>query len=64
MSAGSSTIWTGSARARAVLADWDAASTAFRVVRQRAEVGRIEAEAEGTESGDPDTDPAGEAVAV
>ena len=49
---------------RAVLADWDEASTAFRVVRPRAEIARIEAEAEGTASGDPDTDPAGEAVAV
>ena len=55
---------TGSARAEAALADWDAASAAFRVVRPRAEIARIEAEAEGTASGDPDADPAGEAVAV
>jgi len=55
---------TGSERAAALLADWEQASQAFRVVRPRAEIARIEAEAEGTASGDPDADPAGEAVAV
>jgi len=55
---------TGSERASGLLPDWDAASAAFRVVRPRAEIARIEAEAEGTASGDPDTDTAGEAVAV
>jgi glutamate synthase (ferredoxin) len=55
---------TGSERAASLLADWERASQAFRVVRPRAEIARIEAEAEGTASGDPDADPAGEAVAV
>jgi glutamate synthase domain-containing protein 3 len=45
---------TGSARAGAMLADWERAVGEFRLVRPRDEVQRIEAQAEGTESGDPD----------
>ena len=45
---------TGSKRAALLLGDWPRTVEAFRVVRPREEVGRIEADAEGTESGDPD----------
>jgi glutamate synthase domain-containing protein 3 len=55
---------TGSTRAQAALADWEATAAAFRVIRPKAEVGRIEAEAEGTESGEPDADRGTEAVAA
>ena len=40
---------TGSTRASTLLADWPAAVAEFRLVRPKDEVGRIEAEAEGTE---------------
>ena len=55
---------TGSARAEAALADWETTAAAFRVIRPKAEVGRIEAEAEGTASGEPDADRGTEAVAA
>jgi glutamate synthase domain-containing protein 3 len=47
---------TGSVRAAALLAAWEREAANFRVVRPRDEVQRIEADAEGTESGDPDAD--------
>src|SRR5262249_34803791 len=47
---------TGSTRAALLLGDWPRAVEAFRIVRPRDEVGRIEAQAEGTESGDPDAE--------
>jgi glutamate synthase domain-containing protein 2/glutamate synthase domain-containing protein 1/glutamate synthase domain-containing protein 3 len=40
---------TGSPRAARLLAEWPAAVSEFRLVRPKEEVGRIEAEAEGTE---------------
>ena len=40
---------TGSPRAARLLAEWPAAVAEFRLVRPKEEVGRIEAEAEGTE---------------
>ncbi len=40
---------TGSARAAGLLATWPRAADEFRLVRPKAEVGRIEAQAEGTE---------------
>jgi glutamate synthase (NADPH/NADH) large chain len=40
---------TGSPRAARLLADWPAAVAEFRLIRPKDEVGRIEAEAEGTE---------------
>jgi glutamate synthase domain-containing protein 2/glutamate synthase domain-containing protein 1/glutamate synthase domain-containing protein 3 len=46
--------FTGSSRAAELLAGWPAVVEEFRLVRPRAEVGRIEAQAEGTErAGDP-----------
>jgi glutamate synthase domain-containing protein 3 len=51
--------YTASARAAALLADWERAVSEFRIVRPREEVQRIEAQAEGTESGDPEADPVG-----
>ena len=47
---------TGSTRAALLLGDWPRTVEAFRIVRPREEVGRIEAQAEGTESGDPDAE--------
>jgi glutamate synthase domain-containing protein 3 len=47
---------TGSKRAALLLGDWPRTVEAFRIVRPREEVGRIEAQAEGTESGDPDAE--------
>ena len=47
---------TGSKRAALLLGDWPRTIGAFRVVRPRDEVGRIEAQSEGTESGDPDAE--------
>ena len=41
--------YTGSARARALLADWDAAVAAFRVVAPRLDVARLESAHEGTD---------------
>jgi glutamate synthase domain-containing protein 3 len=41
--------YTGSPRAASLLAEWPAARSDFRLVRPKEEVGRIEAEAEGTE---------------
>jgi glutamate synthase domain-containing protein 3 len=49
--------FTGSARAAELLSDWPGAVEEFRLVRPRAEVGRIEAQAEGTEHA---SDPAAE----
>jgi glutamate synthase (ferredoxin) len=49
---------TGSARAAALLEAWPRAVAEFRHVRPRAEVGRIEAAAEGTASGEPAEEPA------
>jgi glutamate synthase domain-containing protein 3 len=40
---------TGSPRAASLLAEWPAAVAEFRLIRPKDEVGRIEAEAEGTE---------------
>jgi glutamate synthase (ferredoxin) len=48
--------YTASARAAALLAGWERAVSEFRIVRPREEVQRIEAQAEGTESGDPEAD--------
>jgi glutamate synthase (ferredoxin) len=45
--------YTGSARAAELLSAWPEAAEQFRVVRPRAEVGRIEAAAEGTEHDEP-----------
>jgi glutamate synthase domain-containing protein 2/glutamate synthase domain-containing protein 1/glutamate synthase domain-containing protein 3 len=49
--------YTGSARAVELLSAWPEAAEQFRVVRPRAEVGRIEAAAEGTEHDEPTRDP-------
>jgi glutamate synthase domain-containing protein 2/glutamate synthase domain-containing protein 1/glutamate synthase domain-containing protein 3 len=43
---------TGSPRAARLLAEWPAAVAEFRLIRPKDEVGRIEAEAEGTEHAD------------
>jgi len=40
---------TGSPRAARLLAEWPGAVAEFRLIRPKEEVGRIEAEAEGTE---------------
>jgi glutamate synthase (ferredoxin) len=45
---------TGSSRAGRLLAEWPAGVGEFRLIRPRDEVGRIEAEAEGTEYEDTD----------
>jgi glutamate synthase (ferredoxin) len=45
---------TGSPRAARLLDTWPAAAAEFRLIRPKAEVGRIEAEAEGTESAEID----------
>jgi glutamate synthase (NADPH/NADH) large chain len=45
---------TGSARAAGLLANWPASAAAFRHVRPKADVRRLEARAEGTEHGEPD----------
>jgi glutamate synthase (ferredoxin) len=47
---------TGSARADAVLADWPSRVGEFRLIRPRDEVGRIEAEAEGTDYAEEDAE--------
>ena len=55
---------TGSARAAAMLSEWAAALPEFRLIRPKEEVGRIEAEAEGTESAEPETDRTDTGVAI
>ena len=45
--------YTGSTRAAALLASWPTAVTQFRIVRPCAEVGRLEAAAEGTAHDEP-----------
>jgi glutamate synthase (ferredoxin) len=54
---------TGSRRAWALLASWPRAADEFRLVRPRAEVGRIEAEAEGTARAEAAAEPE-EGVAI
>ena len=49
-------VHTGSARAGDLLAAWPEVVEEFRLVRPRAEVSRIEAEAEGTEHSEPAPD--------
>jgi glutamate synthase domain-containing protein 3 len=48
---------TGSARASTLLAEWPAAISEFRLIRPRAEVRRIEAEAEGTDYAEAEAEP-------
>jgi glutamate synthase domain-containing protein 3 len=45
---------TGSPRAAALLATWPSAAAEFRHVRPKADVRRLEAQAEGTEHGGQD----------
>jgi glutamate synthase (NADPH) large chain len=54
---------TDSKRAWALLASWPRTADEFRLVRPRAEVGRIEAEAEGTAGAETATEPE-EGVAI
>jgi glutamate synthase (ferredoxin) len=55
---------TSSSRAAQLLADWPAAVGEFRLVRPKEEVGRIEAEAEGTEYDETEAAPSDAGVTI
>ena len=55
---------TGSARAARLLAEWPACVGEFRLVRPRDEVRRLEAEAEGTEYEEAETEPSDAGVTI
>ena len=55
---------TGSARAARLLAEWPAGVAEFRLVRPRDEVRRLEAEAEGTEYEEAETEPSDAGVTI
>jgi glutamate synthase domain-containing protein 3 len=55
---------TGSARAARILSEWTASLSEFRLIRPKDEVRRIEAEAEGTDYEEAETEPSDAGVAI